>query len=101
MEITELTNDTFDAFIAEHKNVLVDFWAEWCGPCKMMHPVFESLPEKYPATAFARVNVDLAPELCEKYGIMSIPAFVSFKDGSASERRIGAMPESELTEIIQ
>lgn len=92
-----LNNDNFETCLAEAKGaVLVDFWAEWCGPCKMMTPVLEKLESERDDITIAKVNVDEAPELAIKYNVMSIPAFLLFNDGEVSARTVGYMSTEEL-----
>ncbi len=82
--------------------VLVDFYADWCGPCKMMGPVVAKLAEEYEGKAkVGKINVDEQPELAEKYGVMSIPAFVILKNGELVDQSLGAMPKEVLEEKLR
>jgi len=89
--IIDLDISNFDKVISLENPTLVDFWAEWCGPCKMMHPVFENLSKKYSKIKFARVNVDLNQNLAMKYGVQSIPTFIMFKAGKIIDKMMGAV----------
>ena len=95
--MTQLTKETFGSFIKERqKAVLVDFSAQWCGPCKMMAPILEELSAEREDIEVATLDIDEAPEEAIKLGIMSIPAFILFKDGKEASRTIGYMPKEEL-----
>lgn len=89
--IAELNDSNFQQTISSETPTLVDFWAEWCGPCKMMHPVFESLDKKYPKIKFARVNVDQNQSISMKYGVQSIPTFIMFRAGMVVDQMMGAV----------
>jgi len=89
--IIDLDLSNFDQVISAENPTLVDFWAEWCGPCKMMHPVFESLSKKYTSIKFARVNVDLNQNLAMRFGVQSIPTFMMFKSGKMVDKMMGAV----------
>ena len=89
--ITDLNDSNFDQIISAENPTLVDFWAEWCGPCKMMHPVFESLSKNYPKIKFARVNVDSNQNISMKFAVQSIPTFIMFKSGQVIDKMMGAV----------
>jgi len=89
--IIDLNNSNFDQTISTENPTLVDFWAEWCGPCKSMHPIFESLSKKYPNVKFARVNVDQNQNISMKYAVQSIPTFIMFKSGQIVDKMMGAV----------
>ena len=82
--------------------VLVDFWAEWCGPCRMLAPVIESLSGKAGgAYKVGKVNVDEQPDLARRYGIMSIPTVLLFKNGQLADKSVGLVPESKLAAMLK
>jgi thioredoxin 1 len=92
-----LTDATFDATINSGKPVLVDFWAEWCGPCKMIGPSVEELASDYEGRAVvAKLNVDENPQVTARYGVRSIPTLLVFKNGQIVDKQIGAVPKSVL-----
>ncbi len=82
--------------------VLVDYWAEWCGPCKMIAPILEEITGDYQGKLkIAKVNVDENPQVTQKYGIRSIPTLMMFKDGNVQAQKVGAMSKSQLTAFIE
>lgn len=96
------TKDSFEKEVLESKEpVLIDFYADWCGPCKMMAPVVEKLAEKYEGKVkVGKVNSDDEPELAQMFQVMSIPNFVIIKDGKVVDRVIGAVPQRALEEKL-
>ena len=95
------TNENFNEVINGKLPVLVDFWASWCGPCRMIAPFVEQLADEYEGkVAFMKVNVDEQPELCEKYRVSSIPNLILFKDGDVVEQSAGARPKALIAAMI-
>ncbi|MBQ8504691.1 MAG: thioredoxin [Clostridia bacterium] len=90
----------FDQFIAEGVAV-VDFWATWCGPCKMLAPILDDVADSVTDAKFGKVDVDNAPELAKRFGIMAIPNVCIFKDGQLVDRIVGLCDEDELSETIK
>ncbi len=103
MAVIELTDATFDAEVGKEKGVtVVDFWAPWCGPCRMVGPVIEELSEEYEGQVrFAKVNVDDNQQIAGTFGIRSIPTIGFFKDGEAVGAVVGAYPKEALKEVIE
>tara|TARA_B100000378_G_scaffold23366_1_gene18020 strand:- start:5614 stop:5934 length:321 start_codon:yes stop_codon:yes gene_type:complete len=97
----EITDSNFNDVISKNKTVLVDFWAEWCGPCRMIGPVIEELANEYEGKAIiGKLDVDSNQESSVKYGVRSIPTILTFKDGEIVDRQVGAVPKKTLTNVI-
>jgi thioredoxin 1 len=99
--VMELTSQNFNQEINNNRLLLVDFWAEWCGPCKSMHPIFTRMAKKYKHVRFARVNVDNAQDIAMKYGVQSIPTFIMFKNGEIANTMVGAVGEPGIHMICK
>ena len=99
--IATLNDSTFDETVAGADSpVLVDFWAEWCGPCKMIAPILEEIAAEQDNIRIAKVNVDESPDLAMRFQVMSIPTLIMFRDGEPAKRLVGAKPKSALLEEI-
>ena len=99
--VLELTSATFDNEVSKNNLLLVDFWAEWCGPCKSMHPVFARMAKKYKQIRFARINVDNSQDIALRYSVQSIPAFIMFRNGEIVNRMVGAVGEPGIHMICK
>ena len=101
-QILQLTDDSFeDDVIKSSSPVLVDYWAEWCGPCKMIAPILEEIASEYDGrVTVAKLNIDDNPQTPPKYGIRGIPTLMLFKDGNVEATKVGALSKSQLTAFI-
>ncbi|MBB5253441.1 thioredoxin [Sulfurisphaera ohwakuensis] len=95
-EVIHLDSKNFDSFLASHKIAVVDFWAEWCAPCLILAPIIEELAEDYPQVGFGKLNSDENPDIAARYGVMSLPTVIFFKDGEPVDEIIGAVPREEI-----
>lgn len=96
-----ITKDTFQKEVLESdKPVIVDFWASWCGPCRMLGPVVEELAEEHPEIKVCKVNVDDEPDLAQQFNIMSIPFVASFKGGQLYKSSVGVQPKESLLALL-
>ena len=100
--LIEFTDDNFDTeVLRSNLPVLVDFWAEWCGPCKMIAPIVEEISSDYAGKIkVGKVNVDFNNQVAMQYGIRGIPALLVFKDGAVANQIVGAVPKNDITQIL-
>jgi thioredoxin 1 len=101
-KIVHTTDGNFDADVTNNeKAVLIDFWAEWCGPCKVIAPLLDEVADEYAEKlAIVKLNVDENPNTAQKFGIRSIPTLILFKDGAVQAQKLGAMSKKDLAEFI-
>src|SRR5467141_3388039 len=101
--VKDITDSTFETEVMKSdRPVLVDFWAEWCGPCRMMTPVVEAVAQKFADTAkVVKLNVDDNPSVTQRFGIKGIPTMIVFKGGKEAERLVGATNEGAVTRILE
>ena len=98
----EFTNDNFDKDVLQASEpVLVDFWAPWCGPCKMLSPVVEELAGEMDGVKIGKVNIDEYPEISGKYGVMSIPTLLFFKDGKVMDQMVGVQSKGTIQSKLE
>lgn len=101
MSVVTITNENFEAEVLNSdKPVLVDFWAVWCGPCQMLSPVVDQIAEENPAVKVGKINVDEQPELTMKFGVMSIPTLISFREGKVINKSVGVISKEEILNLI-
>lgn len=101
MAMQHLKKSDFDAAVEAAPLAMVDFWADWCGPCKMVAPSVEQIAKDYEGKVLVgKVNIDEEPELAQRFGIMSIPTLVFLKNGQEVERKVGVMPPEAFTAVL-
>ncbi len=100
MATRDLTADNFESTITDNEIVLIDFWAEWCGPCKMFGPIYENVSEKHPDVVFGKVDTEDQQQLAGSFGTRSIPTLMAFRDQVMVFSQPGALPEAAVEDLI-
>ncbi len=101
MAVVKVTESNFNEILDSGKTVLLDFYAEWCGPCKMVSPIVDQISEENPDIIVGKIDVDDQQEIAEKYGIMSIPTLVVIKNGEVANKGTGVLPKGKLLEWLK
>ncbi len=101
MSVTKITKENFEAEVLQaDQTVLLDFWAEWCGPCRMLSPVVDELAEELADVKVGKVNVDEEMELAQQFGVMSIPMLVVMRDGQLVDSQVGVQPKEAILAML-
>ncbi len=102
MAIVEINNANFTSEVLESdKKVLVDFWAPWCGPCRMVSPIVDEIANESDAVKVAKINIDEQPQLASQYGVMSIPTLMVFENGDVVEKAVGARNKAFILQMLE
>ena len=101
MAVASITNDNIEELLNSGRTLLIDFYADWCGPCRMVAPIVDQIAEEKTDIAVGKINVDEQPELAEKYGVMSIPTLIVIKDGEVVNKGTGVQPKGKLLEWLK
>ncbi len=100
--ITTITKDNFEKEIVKaDKPVLVDFWASWCGPCRMLSPTIDEIAEEHPEIKVCKINIDDEAELAIRHGVMSVPTLMIFKNGEIAQTAVGVRPKDEILDLLK
>lgn len=101
MSVFNVNNENFDSVKNSEKTVLIDFYADWCGPCRMVSPMVDQIAQENPQYLIAKVNVDDQPELAKAFGVVSIPTLIVMKNGEVVDKAIGAKPKAQILEMLE
>ena len=100
MSVINVTADNFEEIKNSDKPVLLDFYADWCGPCKMVSPIVDQIAEEHPEYVVGKINVDDEEDLAEQFGVMSIPTLVVLKKGEQVNKNVGVIPKARILEML-
>ena len=101
MSVLTVNKNNFDSVKSSDKPVLLDFYADWCGPCRMVSPIVDEIAEENPQFLVGKINVDNEPELAQEFGVLSIPTLVVLKDGKVARRETGARPKAQILAMLE
>ena len=101
MSVIELTKENFNTVLNTDKKILIDFFATWCGPCRMVSPIVDEIADEHPEFVVAKVDVDQNPDLAGEFGVMSIPTLVVIKDGKVINQSAGARPKAQILAMLE
>ena len=101
MSVLKVNKNNFDSVKNSEKPVLLDFYADWCGPCRMVSPLVDQIAEENPQYVVGKINVDQEPELAQTFGVLSIPTLVVIKDGKVASQVTGARPKAEILALLE
>ena len=101
MSVINLNKENFDLAVSSEKRVLIDFYADWCGPCRMVSPIVDEIAEENPQYMVAKVNVDAEPELAAQFAVSSIPSLVIMENGKVVNKSAGARPKSQILAMLE
>lgn len=101
MSVLVVTNENFEAVKNSDKPVLLDFYADWCGPCRMVAPFVAQIADEHPEYVIGKINVDNSPELAKEFGVMSIPTLVVMKEGKVVSQSAGARPKAQILAMLE
>ena len=102
MEVLTITGDNFEQEVLQSdKPVLLDFWASWCGPCRMLSPTIDEIAEEHPEIKVCKINIDDEAELAIRHGVMSVPTLMIFKNGEIAQTAVGVRPKDEILDLLK
>ena len=100
MSVIKLKKDNFSEIVTDNETVLIDFYADWCGPCRMIAPMIEEIAEEREDILVGKINVDDAPRIAEQFGVMSIPTLIVLRDGKEAARMVGLRPKADILKAL-